>query len=371
MMQIDILGQARDLRTDTDVIYAKLSIPDYLSLVGEHFDQFEIQRRREKHKAYKRLEQDVRNGALLPSITLAIKLDLVDKFLPLARDENFEALREGLSVPGQVHILDGLQRTYILHDLFNSGVEFKEGQTVLIEFWLERELRNLIYRIIVLNAGQKPMSMRHQVELLFTTVKTRLESEIPDLEIYMERDEARRNRPRKFALDRLATAYQCYVTKTPEVKRDNLVAQKLVEDDLLSSTEEELSEQFEKYKAHLMFYADLDVEVYRVYERDTSWLGSENVMNSFFAALADFGSSSSRQERIDAACRRMLVSLRQSNTGDDPLGRGTLQEIIQGFDTRKVNVGFATRKLLTAGFKEFFRDEGETPLQRCWLNEAP
>ena len=370
-MKIEILGHARDLRTNTTVVYAKLSIPDYLSLVGEEFAEFEIQRRREKHKAYKRLEQDVRDGALLPSITLAIKIDRVDDFLPLVKDQNFEPLIRALSVPGQVHILDGLQRTYILNDLFRSGVEFKEGQTVLVEFWLEKELRNLIYRIIVLNAGQKPMSMRHQVELLFTTIKTRLESEIPDFEIYMERDEGRRNRPRKYALDRLATAYQCFVTKTPEVKRENLVAQKLVEEDLLSANEEELSGQFDKFKTFLAFYADLDDEVYRVYERDTAWLGSENVMSSFFAAISDFSSNSQRQNRVQSACKQMLVLLQKSQVGDDPLGRATLQEIIQGFNTRKVNVGFATRKLLTAGFKEYFRDEGETPLQRCWLNEAP
>jgi hypothetical protein len=67
-MKIEILGTAKDLRTDTNVVYAKIRISDYLSLVGENFDEFTIQRRKEKYKAYDRLRKDVKNGALLPKI---------------------------------------------------------------------------------------------------------------------------------------------------------------------------------------------------------------------------------------------------------------------------------------------------------------
>jgi hypothetical protein len=51
-MQVKIIGQAKDLRTDTDILYAQLSIQDYLCLVGDNFDDYEPQRKREKYKAY-------------------------------------------------------------------------------------------------------------------------------------------------------------------------------------------------------------------------------------------------------------------------------------------------------------------------------
>lgn len=379
-MPLEILGHAADLRTNTPVVYAKLPIGEYLQLVGDDFADFEIQRRREKHKAYKRMRQDIVDGALLPSITLAVKIDRVETILHLFDDRTptNDELQDALGKPGQVHILDGLQRTYILSDLAAEIGAFKDDQTVLVEFWLERSIRNLIYRIIVLNAGQKPMSMRHQIELLFITVKQKLENDIPGLEIFTEREATRRTRSRKYPLDRVASAYQCFITRTPEVQRENIVAQKLVEEDVMSSSEEELGDKFDTFERYLMLYSELDDEVCRIYVRDeesgtptgTAWFGSENVMNAFFAAISDFGSTPDRLHRIDNACRRWLVGMQASDIGADPLGLATLQSIIQGFNTRRVNVGFATRKLLFSSFKEYFRDEGATELAQCWVNEA-
>ena len=76
-MQVKIIGQAKDLRTNTDILYAQLSIQDYLCLVGDNFDDYEPQRKREQYKAYERMKVDIKDGALLPSITLAVKPELV------------------------------------------------------------------------------------------------------------------------------------------------------------------------------------------------------------------------------------------------------------------------------------------------------
>jgi len=374
-MNIEILGYAEDLRTHTHVVYAKMLINHYLELVGKDFDQFDIQRRREKHKAYNRLKQDVLAGALLPSITLAIRMEKVDTLLPLVKERNNNFLSEALATPGQVTILDGLQRTFLLNELTEEGQPFQPSQTVLLEFWFEKDIRNLIYRIIVLNAGQKPMSMRHQLELLFLTVKDRLQTEIPGLEIFMEREGNRRTKSRKYPLDRIATSYQCFITKTPEVQRENLVAQKMVEEDALASSEQELGEQFDSYKEYLVIYANLDDDICRIYPGShnteipsgTNWFGSDNVMNSFFAAVADYGTTLARQDRVNKACYRLSERLSSAHPGEDPLGLEKLQQLISGFNTRKVNVGFATRKLITTGFKEYFRAEGDVTLEKCWM----
>ena len=72
-MAFNILGKTQDHRTKTHVIYCKCSINDYLNIIGGDFEHFSIQRKRENHKAYRRLKEDLKNGALLPSITLALK----------------------------------------------------------------------------------------------------------------------------------------------------------------------------------------------------------------------------------------------------------------------------------------------------------
>ena len=398
-MSINVVGIAHDIRTTTPVVYAQMSVEDYLAVIGSEFEDFSIQRRRETHKGYQRLKSDIKAGALLPSITLAIKPENVASILPILNKANLDgdylALSERLSTPGQVDILDGLQRTYILSDLKNKDEhKFVDGQTLLVEFWLEKDLNNLIYRIIVLNAGQKPMSIRHQIELLFMSLKTSIEQRIPPLELYTERENKKRNKARKFSLGVVSSAYQAFLTRSAELHKDNVIANQLMEASALDASEEQLSQQFDDFSRYLGLYADLDDEITRIYkssrvaledvptEEETAegsrkprpiasgayanWLATENVMLGFFAAVSLFSASQSKANRIDAALRALIDKARSSEEGDDPLGLSVFEPLRAGNNPRKVNVGLATRRLIQNGFREYFRESGETPLAECW-----
>ena len=242
MSTLKIIGKTKDLRTNTNVLYAEILANDYIKLVGKDFDKFEIQRKRVEPKKYSRLKSDFKEGALLPGITLAVELSKVEKYFPFIECENFQEVENLLNSKEEIYILDGLQRTYVINDLLNEGFVFKEDQKMLLEIWFEKEINHLIYRLIVLNSGQKPMSMRHQVELLFMTLKNNLMNDIAGLELYLEKDGQIRSKPQKFAFDRIVNAYYSFLTKSPEIDRENLVVKKLSEDDILSSTETELNE---------------------------------------------------------------------------------------------------------------------------------
>lgn len=393
-MSLNVLGLTRDLRSDTPVVYCQMDIPQYLNIVGEDFGNFTIQRRRESHKAYQRLSHDIRNGALLPSITLAVKPEFVGEIIPILGDNNRTA--EALSLPGRVDILDGLQRTYIMHDLKEAQHQFSEEQKILVEFWLENDIKKLIYRIIVLNAGQKPMSIRHQVELLFMSLKASIENEIDDLQIYTERDTTRRRRSRKFPLNVVVSAYQAHITASSESQKENIIANKMQIEAALDASEQDISEQFQSFIKYLKIYSQLDDQVFRVYQgdvgeevledpidqvdmastvkpsRNVHWLATENVFVSFFAAAAQFTSSelpenvALKAERLDSALEKLLIKLSEAEPGSDPLDLDVFDRLRMGNNPRKVNVGAATRKLLVNGFKEFFRDEGDSSLGRAW-----
>ena len=379
---MEIVSYATDFRTNTPVIYARVPISEYLGLIGNDFEDFAIQRRREKHKAYDRMKSDLAGGALLPSIALAIRPEFVPRIISLIDDRSESGrnlLRNELSKPNQANILDGLQRTYVLRDLKEEGVEFHANQSLMIEFWLENNISHLVYRIIILNAGQKPMSMRHQVELLFSTIKYKIQEKIPDLEIYSERDQTRRRKARKFALERLALAYKCFLTQTPEIQRENVVAQQMLEADILDSNETEIYQKFEMFLFYLDIYANIDNQVCRIYETENkelsiptgaNWFGSENVINSFFASISQFASNPDREERLKSALKILLKKVSNAKANSDPLDLAQLQRVVSGLPIRKVNIGFATRKLLTNGFKEFFRDEGETSFGDCWTRAS-
>jgi hypothetical protein len=399
-MDLKVIGLARDLRTSTPVVYAQLPINDYLEVVGDEFENFSIQRRRENHKAYQRLKLDIKAGALLPSITLAVKPDKVSGITPLFEAaESDEAalgiLASALGVHGDVDILDGLQRTYIMSDLKKEGHEFVRNQKVLVEFWLEADLKKLIYRIIILNAGQKPMSIRHQLELLFMSLKTSVEQSIDGLEIYTERDNTRRRRAKKFPLSAIVSGYQAYITSSAELQKDNVIANQLIENSALDSSEEEISTQFSQFSYYLSQYADMDEQIYRIYRnqvtedeeagakpeevgKDTkatqvnyaSWLATENVIMAFFAAISQFSSSETKSQRVNEAIAALVRTLTSAAEGDDPLGLEVFEQLRAGNNPRRVNVGLATRKLLTNGFKEYFRELGEMPLSECWTLAA-
>lgn len=368
-MTFNVIASTRDIRTGTAVIYAQASISNYLQLVGTSFDEFEIQRKRVQHKAYGRMKEDIKAGTLLPTITLAVKNDHISALTEILEDTG--ALERLLQEPEKVNILDGLQRTHILSDIKSEGHEFPVDQKIMLEFWLEGDVRNLIYRIIVLNSGQKPMSMRHQIELLFSTTKESLKARIPGLEIITERDEARRTRPQKFPLERLALSYYSFITKSTEIDKENIIAQKLVEDNVLEGGEQELGDKFEKFTDFLSVFARIDREVHRVYSpEEFTWFGSENFMISFFAAVADFSINAEREARVVKALAALESGLKGSAIGDDFIGYQNYKATTQGVSSRKTNVGYATRKLLFSVFKEYFREEGDKSIADLWAVEG-
>lgn len=383
-MPFDILAVTRDLRSKTNVLYVQLDIPQYLTWVGDDFDKFHIQRDEQQHKVYERLREDVKLGALLPPITLALKKDYisaVDSFLPSfdPRQDSlfYRTIKDKLSRPGSVNILDGLQRTIILRNLSRAGHVFDKAQRLLVEIWVEPEIKHLIYRLIVLNAGQKPMTMRHQVELLFLSMQTLLQNKIPGLELYLDKDDARRTRARQFAMDRVATAYEAFISRIPDVDKENVVAKRLMNEQISTLSEDALDDDFKAFLHYLDWYAKLDDEIFRVYSNKGEnfpagprWFGSENVLAAFFAAAADVGRDSDRQERVEKAITALFNNLLNATFPVDVLGLTDFEQIRAGFNPRKANVGRLTRHFIFRGFKEFFREEGRKGLAECWRAEA-
>lgn len=362
----EVLGKTKDLRTNTDVFYVHMNISSYLDLIGDNFDDFEIQRRREKHKIYERMKSDIKQGALLPTITLAVKdISSVDKS---------SEIKDLLEKRGAFNILDGLQRTHILYDLKNEGHIFDEKQMLLIEIWMEANIGNLVYRLIILNAGQKPMSTRHQVELLFLAMKEELQNDVPGLELLKESDSSRRTSFGKLPFNRIVSAYQAFVSKTPNIEKKNIIASELANNNMFAESDE-LSDEYTDFVEYLKWHVRLDEKICQKYDRPhgdipsgASWFGSENVMNSFFSAIADFGRTEERMSRIEKALTSLEQSL--SSDDDDPLSLAILRDIQNGFDKRRVNVGKQTRTHLFHSFKEYFREEGIKNLRDCWIGES-
>ncbi len=375
MKTLNIIGFTKDFRTNTNVLYCQISIDEYFDFVGENYNKFQLQRKKEIHKGYKRLKDDLKNGALIPGITLAIEPSKANQIIPIIESCDNEKIIEAIKkLNDNIYILDGLQRSHKIKELLDSGIKFNDEQKLLLEIWIEPEISNLVYRLIVLNSGQKPMSMRHQIELLFTTMRITLMNEIDGLEILVETEEETRTGALQFPFERLVTAYYSFLTKSPEVDKSSIVSQKLVEEKIMDDSEEFLSESFMSFKKYLLKYCALDKEIFRIYEKGEfknyrNWLAEANTINSFFSSVGKLNES--RPERINSALSKLNEALLNGKTGSDPLKLSEYKKIREEVaDPKKYNVGYATRRLLSISFDEFIRDEGERTLHECWIESS-
>lgn len=373
MNSFKIIGRSKDLRTNTDVLYAQVGIDDYLRLVGSDFDKFEIQRKRERHKGYARLRNDIKEGALIPSITLAVKPSEVQQYKHLILNEDYKQIGELLYQQSSIYILDGLQRTHIINDLQKDGVDFRQNQQLLLEFWFEENMENLIYRLIVLNSGQKPMSLRHQVELLFMTMQDRIEADISGIKILNERNAERRKSSKQYSFDRIVFAYNAFLEQSTELKKDNLIVEGLLEKRSGEDNDLKVLDKYQPFKHFLKYYVELDELAYILYgKNDTisnykNWFSEENVMTAFFAAVGFCDSVPEYQPRIEQAFKSLSKQLGESSKDSDPLDILLLEQIKKRIDPKKFNVGNATRRIIYGAFREFFQNEGHVSMSKCWL----
>ncbi|MBI9058395.1 MAG: hypothetical protein JEZ01_11590 [Labilibaculum sp.] len=372
MHKLNILGGNKDNRAKTHVIYALIKISDYLDFIGDKFDEFGIQRKRENHKGYARLKKDIREGAVLPPITLAVKPENVRVYSQFINPAKFNELAESLEKDNDIYILDGLQRTHIIKDLKEEGFVFNDEQQLMLEFWFEEDMGNLIYRLIVLNSGQKPMSMRHQVELLFMTMQDKLKEDIPGLEMFNEREKKNRTTANMFPFDRIVSGYHSLLNESPEINKGKLISEKLDSGRVITDSELVILQRYDEYTNYLKKYLKLDKEVFRIYNKykpltsAKNWLADENIVNSFFASIGVLSEEPIFKERIDRSIDKLIIDLSEAAEGSDPLYLRKYDEIRQNFNPKQFNIGFITRKTVMSCFSEFFRNEGLLSFEKCW-----
>jgi hypothetical protein len=155
-----------DKRVASNNYLLKMSVREYYELTRDILDKNEFQRTRvtSSKTIYSLLKEDLKKGCLIPSIVLALPSKNV-----LVESCTIETL--------QIHkndliILDGLQRTYTIGDLYK---ELKEDTTdscldttyLRVEVYWGISRSQILYRMLTLNTGHTPMSTRHQIEIVY------------------------------------------------------------------------------------------------------------------------------------------------------------------------------------------------------------
>jgi len=175
-----------DTKIEALNVFATINVKDYLEIAKRIKSNNDLQRKRvgSSSTVYGLLKEDLRNGCLIPSIVLALDNDNKEEFVK--KGVEYNVIENGIKTyANELKILDGLQRTNILLDLENDlsvsngkSPEQIASDKILLEAFYGRELRveiylnvsrfGILYRMLTLNTGQTPMTLRHQIEILYS-----------------------------------------------------------------------------------------------------------------------------------------------------------------------------------------------------------
>ncbi|MFN8277465.1 MAG: hypothetical protein U0T84_08285 [Chitinophagales bacterium] len=171
-----VLSFIPDHRISATNVLVEISIKDYLEFAQYILSNNDYQRKRViKSNLQETLRLDLLKGCTIPPIVLAVKKEEIDTAFDYKTFKDAEYISY-LVDKKEMLILDGLQRTYVIIDLFHDIQSNKVkafdtsiffNQTIRAEIYIGLGKLGILYRMLTLNTGQTTMSTRHLMEILY------------------------------------------------------------------------------------------------------------------------------------------------------------------------------------------------------------
>lgn len=279
--------------------------------------RLEIQRNLQNPSFYSRLRNDLKVGCVIPPITLAF-----------ITGSDFSEINEGYINDNidNGFVLDGIQRLSAIHRAFEEISNEDEritflGRTLHLNVIVSPSMDKLLYRMITLNNGQKPMSPRHQIDILSETI-----FDFESLSLKNQPHKSRQQAANKMVIHRsdIVKGYIAYLSNTTaidnkliiEEKMDELIAERIISSDVSK----------EKYEF---------IDVLR-------WI-SEASANS---DVGVWFASSNNFIGYCVAARRNFDELRSLTAEELNVQLTKFEHVFSSFDKRKIKVGDYRRKMV-------------------------
>ena len=167
------ISKLRDHRINAWNVLGEMSLRDYSDLVRENLNNNEFQRRRvsSSKTVYSLLKSDLMTGCVIPPVVLALSTNIEG-----ADDSDLDELGQLIvQNSSSLVILDGLQRTHTIIDLLDDLAKSNpdelarvEQALIRVEVYVGLNRLGILYRMLTLNTGQTPMSLRQQIEMLYS-----------------------------------------------------------------------------------------------------------------------------------------------------------------------------------------------------------
>lgn len=215
---MNLASRITDGRINAENVLLDMTIREYLNVAKDIIKNNEFQRRRVKNSSsvYALLKKDLRSNCTMPPIVLAIKAEKMEKFISPHNIE--EEQIKNLFTAENLIILDGLQRTYTILDLESEMVKENNADAlngvlnnrVRVELYLGVNKIGILYRMLTLNTGQTPMSIRHQIEILYSDY---IEKTIDNISLLREIDAKKITRIGEYQFKDVIEGFNSYLDR--------------------------------------------------------------------------------------------------------------------------------------------------------------
>ncbi|CAN0586411.1 unnamed protein product [Ectocarpus sp. 12 AP-2014] len=370
------------------------SLEDYVKSIPSDYDSYEIQRAIVNNSYLDRLVYTVFKKGHIPTITL-ITEDAKDS-IEKGRIRGFK-------------ILDGLQRTHRLKIIFETKELFLEnvndiGQEIS-DFQLKRSFRDKLAEIgssgnifiaikefyyeqgqdelnkcfsentqwfevwsglspedevkkmLVLNAGHKPVNIKHQLELLFQNVYPIFDSiKSGDIVIVREKESSSAAFSKGRAIgtyhfSHLISALISFIEKKPISTNSNFISKVQDDDQKLKEFSEIFSYSF--LEDFLRSVNKLDIAANSHFgEVGSQWIGREVSLTSIFAVIGFYSKNS---DEFVSIIDELSTEFGKCNLSDYENCRNNV-------DLAKVNIGNINKKNIFKGFDKFLSEGMKKPI---------
>lgn len=180
----------------------------------------EFQRKLQDRKFYEKLERDIEKGCIMPPITIAYVDKDITKTSTIPEISAFFDKNHGKSF-----VLDGIQRLNTLKRVSDSKKIDLDKKLYLNIIFCDN-IDKLLYRMITLNNGQKPMTPRHQVEVMMANV---FNFDKLGIEFQTEKERGEKIKINSFNKSDLVQAYLAYMANSPMVDNQKIIQDKMDE----------------------------------------------------------------------------------------------------------------------------------------------
>lgn len=365
---VDVLSVDKDSRLNANCALVNANYEWYINASRGTEENLSIQRKIiGGSKPYATLRADLKRGCLLPPLVIAAK------GVALAVDQNLGDLSRRLSEldPRNVYIIDGLQRTNAIRqtaeELDGDELATFLSRRIRLEVWLDIGFGALAYRMLLLNAGQRPMSIKHQVEILSMKLEEDLGT-INNLTVFTSISGRRRTQPGQFQLAKLSQAFQAWLQGQPKVDLKNTVMEQLLAENAIDALGADAGRLEGGAGAGIGFKALVEWLVamdFLMSDQHRDFLANDTLLLGLSAAVGAAERNESLKPRMET-CLTSLLARARVDTADRVLEVDLYDQLRAGIDPSKRNVGDATRDLVYYAFQEYFLSSGLKDMAECW-----